>query len=85
MTIEQISKAVSPKDPLPRRQVYRYLAACGIEALKPRKRPAKYPDNSAKLIADHIGLTGGIVDSVTPSSIPSMRQLISERKKARGK
>lgn len=85
MTIEEISKAVSPDAPLPRRQVYRYLAACGIEAMKPRKRPAQYPVQAAAAIAQHIGLDLPNVARRSSSGIPSMDQLRSERKKASGK
>lgn len=85
MTIEEISKAVSPDAPLPRRQVYRYLAACGIEATKPRKRPAQYPVTAAAAIAQHIGLELPKAARVRSSGIPSMAALRAEAKKARGK
>ena len=94
MTIDEITEAVSSKKETSRRQVQRYLKACEIKPIGPKQRPQRYPENSAQLILEWLGLGfGGEVSVATAryretlsqkaARLPSMNELRASRKKAR--
>lgn len=88
MTIEQITQTVAAVKPASRRQVARYLAACGIAPIGARQRPQNYPEDSAERILQYLGLLTMSaakvlrVESGRPARLPSMRELKSERARA---
>lgn len=95
MTIDQITEAIKPFKPSSRRQVIRYMNACGLEPIGARQRPQHYPKNSANRVLVHLGIvppiqkrfvadkSAKVINGASVVKIPTMPQLRAERKKAR--
>lgn len=74
-------------------QLYRYMQARGIKALAPLTIPRNYPDTAGEDLAVWLNLTPIAIVPDAPlrtataalAKLPTLKQLRTERKKARGK
>lgn len=75
MTIVEITKQLSRRKPVSRRQVHRYLSECKILPSGRRQRPQQYPANAVEKLTEWLGLdAGGVI---------SLRKLHQARTQAR--
>ena len=78
MTITQIHVEVSRARPVTLRQLWRWVKKLNIKPLGIRQRPQQYPADAADTILRALGLT-----PQPKSSIPTMKQLKAEKRKAK--
>ena len=77
-TAQIIAGLASAGKPVSQAQLYRYLDTLNIKPLGIRQRPQQYPADAADTILRALGLT-----PQPKSSIPTMKQLKAEKRKAK--